>query len=177
LMSAGSVESPAYAEVSNGKEEKAALGDKEDSKLAHPVLHLAQLSGEHSRLLVCLLHRPVLQSACSSRPLHLTGKNTLLSADPVLVLEHSLHLLSLPHVGDDGQLEALALELGLAVDEGAHLDLSQAAGGQDTTVGRDLFVTVRVVSISPPDSAFARKTILSDGDTDQLRFSSSIISG
>ena len=137
-MSAGSVESPAYAEVSNGKEEKAALGDKEDSKLAHPVLHLAQLSGEHSRLLVCLLHRPVLQSACSSHPLHLTGENTLLSADPVLVLEHSLHLFFLPHVGDDGQLEALALELGLAVDEGAHPDLSQAPGGQDTTVGRDL---------------------------------------
>jgi len=116
LRSAGPVESSADAKVDNGKKEKAALGDEKDSKLAHSVFHLAQLSGEHSGLLVCLLHCPVLQSACSSHPLHLTGKNALLSANAVPILEHSLNFLSLPDVGDDGHLEALALQLGLAVD-------------------------------------------------------------
>ena len=144
MRSAGPVESSADAEVGNGKKEKAALGNKKDSKLAHPVFHLAQLSGEHSGLLVCLLHRPVLQGARSSHPLHLTGKNTLLSADAVLILEHSLHFLSLPDVGDDGHLEALALQLGLAVDQGPDPDLSQAPGGQDATGGGNLGVVALV---------------------------------
>jgi len=177
LRSAGSVQASADAEVGNGKKENATLGNEKDSKLAHPVFHLTQFSGEHSGLLVCLLHRPVLQGARSSHPLHLTGKNTLLSADAVLILEHSLHLLALPDVGDDGHLEALALQLGLAVDQGPDPDLGQAPGGQDATGGGNLFDTVSVVSNSPPASAFALNTSRSDGATIQLRFSSSIVSG
>jgi len=139
LRSAGSVQASADAEVGNGKKENATLGNEKYSKLAHPVFHLAQLSGEHPRLLVCLLHcSSVLQGARSSHPLHLTGKNTLLSADAVLILEHSLRFLALPDVGDDGHLEALALQLGLAVDQGPDPDLGQAPGGQDATGGGNL---------------------------------------
>ena len=116
MRSAGPVQSSADAKVGDGKKEKAALGDEKDSKLAHSLFHLTQLSGEHSGLLVGLLHCPVLQSARPPHPLHLTGKNALLSANAGLILEHSLHFLALPDVGDDGHLEALALQLGLAVD-------------------------------------------------------------
>lgn len=140
MRSAGPVESSADAEVGDGKEEEAALGDEKDSKLAHSVFHLAQLSGEHSGLLVCLLHCPVLQGARSSHPLHLTRKNALLSANAVFVLEHSLDFLALPDVGNDGHLEALALQLGLAVDQGSDPDLSQAPRDQDATGGGNLGV-------------------------------------
>ena len=140
MRSAGPVQASADAEVGDGKKEKAALGNKKDSKLAHPVFHLAQLSREHSGLLVCLLHRPVLQSARSSHPLHLTRKNALLSANAVFVLEHSLDFLALPDVGNDGHLEALALQLGLAVDQGSDPDLGQAPRDQDATGGGNLGV-------------------------------------
>ena len=52
----------------------------------------------------------------------------------------SLDFLALPDVGDDGDLEALALQLGLAVDQGSDPDLSQAPRDQDATGGGNLGV-------------------------------------
>ena len=116
------------------------MGDEQDSKLAHSVFHLAQLSGEHTGLLVCLFNCPVLKGACSPHPLHLTCKNALLSANATFVLEHSLDFLALPDIGDYGHLEALALQLGLAMDQGSDPDLSQAPRDQDATGGGNLGV-------------------------------------
>ena len=138
MRSARPAEPSVDAKVGDGEKEKAALGDEEDAKLTHSVFHLAQLPGEHSGLLVRLLHGAVLQHAGSPHSLHVAGKHTLLPASAVLVLEHGLHLLALRNVGHDGHLEPLALQLGLPVHQGPHPHLCLASRAQDAIVGRDL---------------------------------------